>query len=439
MTLPTGTTGQGMIMNKIVSLCKRRGYVYPSSEIYGGINSCWDYGPLGAELKKNIKELWWKSMTYLRNDVVGLDAGIIMHPSVWEASGHIKGFNEPLVDCKGCKGRFKEAEIKDGKCPNCSGELTEVRLFNMMFKTHIGAIESEDNIAYLRPETAQGIYVNFQNVLSSSRQKLPFGIAQIGKAFRNEITPGNFIFRTREFEQMEMQYFVFPDTADKWLDYWKEERLLWYQSLGIKSENLRLHKHSPEELPHYASCAYDIEYNFPFGWSELEGIHNRADYDLSRHSQCSGKRLDYFCEKSQTKFIPYIVETSAGVERTLLAILTDAYREEKERVVLGLSPRLAPLKVAVFPLVKNEDMIKMAKEIVSCLRGDFKTLYDEAGSIGKRYRRVDEIGAPFAVTVDAESLSGNDVTIRFRDNMKQERVKINELSAKIRSICKEGL
>ncbi len=428
------------IMDKITSLCKRRGYIYPSSEIYGGINSCWDYGPLGVELKRNIKELWWKSMTYLREEIVGLDASIIMHPGVWEASGHVKGFNEPLVDCKGCRERFKGTEITDGKCPRCGGELTEMRPFNLMFKTHIGPVESEEDTVYLRPETAQGIYVNFQNVLNSSRQKLPFGIAQIGKAFRNEITPGNFIFRTREFEQMEMQYLIFPETADKWLDYWREERLLWYQSLGIKKENLRLHEHTPDELPHYASRAYDIEYNFPFGWSELEGIHNRTDYDLSRHSQCSGKNLDYFNEKTQTKFIPYIIETSAGVDRTLLTILIDAYREEEKRVVLGISAELAPVKVAVLPLVKDENMVKMAKKIASELRVHLKTFYDEAGSIGRRYRRQDEVGTPFAVTVDGDSLEGNDVTIRERDSMKQVRVKVDELKDKIRSmVCKEGL
>ncbi len=421
------------LMGKLVSLCKRKGYIFPSSEIYGGIVSCWDYGPLGVELKRNIKELWWKSVTLYRDDIEGLDCSIMMHPRVWEASGHVKGFTDPLVDCKGCKQRFREDEVKD-KCPNCGGELTEVRQFNLMFKTHMGPVEEGANLIYLRPETAQGIYVNFSNVQATSRRKIPFGIAQIGKSFRNEITPGNFIFRTREFEQMEMQYFVRPEEAPEWLEKWKEERMKWYKDLGIKEEKLRLHEHTNEELPHYAAKAYDIQYEFPFGWQELEGIHNRTDYDLKRHIQYSGKDLSYFETNSEERFVPYIIETSAGVERTLLTCLVDAYEEEDDRVVLRLSPKLAPYKAGIFPLVKRDGMPEIAREIAKKLRSRFRVFYDEGGSIGRRYRRQDEAGTPYGITVDSQTLKDDTVTLRDRDTMSQIRVKMDELTEKMEKL-----
>jgi len=418
-------------MDKIISLCKRRGFIFQSSEIYGGISSCWDYGPLGAELKNNIRQFWWQSMVYWRDDIEGIDASIIMHPRVWEASGHVEKFVDPLVDCKRCKRRFKADELEGDVCPECGGELTEVRQFNLMFKTHIGPVEDEASIAFLRPETAQGIYVNFQNVLRSSRRKIPFGIAQIGKAFRNEITPGNFIFRTREFEQMEMQYFVKPGTDEEWLERWKEERLNWYIKLGIKKNKLRFHEHTPEERPHYAKAAYDIQYEFPFGWQEIEGIHNRTDYDLSRHSSFSGKDLSYFDDTTRERYIPYIIETSAGVDRTLLTCLVDAYDEEEVegelRVVLRFSPRIAPIKAGIFPLVKRDGMPEVAQKITRELRRYFKVFYDEGGAIGRRYRRQDEIGTPFGITVDSQTLRDQTVTIRERDSMKQERFPIDRL------------
>ncbi len=423
------------IMAKIVSLCKRRGYIFQSSEIYDGLASCWDYGPLGVELKRNIKDLWWRAMTQLRSDVEGLDASIMMHPSVWEASGHLKGFTDLLADCKDCKHRFKVTETQENKkCPDCGGEFTEARHFNLMFKTHMGPVEEKGAIVYLRPETAQGIYVNFLNVVAVSRRKLPFGIAQIGKAFRNEITPGNFIFRTREFEQMEMQYFVKKNEAEEWLESWKEERMRWYYTLGIKTSSLRFHKHTQDELSHYASCAYDIEYNFPFGWQELEGIHNRTDYDLSRHSEHSGKDLSYFDAESKERFIPYIIETSAGVDRTLLACLTDAYAEEEDRVVLRLSPQIAPIKVGIFPLVKRDGMPEVAQKIEEILRPHFKVFYDEVSSVGRRYRRQDEIGTPYCVTVDSETLKNNTVTLRERDSMVQIRLSIDEIIEKVKKL-----
>lgn len=419
------------VMEKIVSLCKRRGYIYPSSEIYGGINSCWDYGPLGVELKKNIKEFWWKSMTYYRDDIEGLDASIIMHPMVWKASGHVDGFTDAMVDCKDCKLRFREDELDGKSCPECGGELTEARLFNLMFKTHIGAVEEEASTIYLRPETAQGIYVNFQNVLNSSRRKIPFGIAQIGKAFRNEITPKNFIFRMREFEQMEMQYFVKPESAEEWFETWRKERMQWYVDLGIREDRLHFHEHTKDELPHYASKAYDIQYQFPFGWEEIEGIHNRTDYDLKNHSKFSGKDLEYFDDSEGKKFIPHVIEVSAGADRTLLACLTDAYDEEEDRVVLRLLPKIAPIKVGIFPLVKRDGMPEVATKITQELRRHMKVFYDESGSIGRRYRRQDEIGTPFGVTVDAQTLTDDTVTLRSRDDMKQVRLRISELAQKL--------
>ncbi len=411
------------VMDKLSSLAKRRGYIFQSSEIYGGINSCYDYGPLGTELKKNIKELWWRSLVYERDDIEGLDASILMHPKVWKASGHVDGFTDPLVDCKKCRMRFRADQIdRNQGCPNCGGELTEPRLFNLMFKTFMGPVEDEASIVYLRPETAQGIYVNFHNVKEASRQKIPFGIAQIGKAFRNEITPGNFIFRTREFEQMEMQFFVKPGTDEKWFLYWKEQRLKWYDRLGIRQEKLRFHEHAHKELAHYAKAAFDIEYEFPFGWSEIEGIHNRTDFDLSRHQEFSSKDLRYFDQEAGEKYLPYIIETSTGVDRLLLTVLVDAYDEEPERVVLRLKPQIAPIKAAVFPLVNKEGMPEVALKLFHDLRKDFKVFYDDAGSVGRRYRRQDEAGTPYCVTIDGQTLQDQTVTIRDRDSMEQFRI-----------------
>jgi len=410
------------IMEKLVSLCKRRGFIFQSSEIYGGINSCWDYGPLGVELKNTVKRLWWNSMTMERDDIVGLDSSILMHPKIWEASGHVEGFTDPMVDCKKCKLRYKEDEIQTETCPSCGGELTEPRMFNLMFKTFIGPVEEAASIIYLRPETAQGIYVNFLNVLNSSRKKVPFGIAQIGKAFRNEITPGNFIFRTREFEQMEMQYFIKPADDEKWFDYWKEKRMEFYLDIGIRKEKLRFHEHKEDELAHYAKKAFDVEYEFSFGWKELEGIHNRTDFDLSKHEEFSKKNLTYFDEETKERFIPYIIETSAGVDRTLLTCLIDAFEEEEERIVLHFSPKIAPIKAAIFPLVKKDGMPEFAEKLYNDLKKDIRVFYDYSGSIGRRYRRQDEIGTPFGVTIDTDTMNDGTVTIRDRDSMEQERV-----------------
>jgi glycyl-tRNA synthetase len=419
------------LMEKLTSLCKRRGFIFQSSEIYGGINSCWDYGPFGVEMKNNIKQYWWRSMTQFRDDIEGIDASILMHPQVWVTSGHVESFADPMVDCKNCKMRFRAEEVEGKKCPNCGGELTEARQFNLMFKTHMGPVEDEASVIYLRPETAQGIYVNFLNVLAPSRQKLPFGIAQIGKAFRNEISPGNFIFRSREFEQMEMQFFINPKEDDKWIEYWKEERMKWYQEIGIKKDNLRFHQHDKKELAFYAKTAYDVEYNFPFGWKEIEGIHNRTDYDLSRHTQASGKDLSYFDDQTKERFIPYIIETSAGVDRTMLVCLIDGYYEEvvkdEERTVLRLDPKIAPIKAGVYPLVKRENMPEVAKKIEKMLMPHFKVFYDEGGAIGRRYRRMDEAGTPFGITVDSQTLQDETVTLRERDSMEQVRVKIDDL------------
>ena len=423
-------------MNALVSLCKRRGFVFPSSEVYGGIGSCWDYGPLGAELKLKIKRAWWQAMTYARDDIEGLDAAILMHPRVWEASGHVEGFTDPLVDCKACQQRFREDDVEtEGVCPACGGELTPARQFNLMFKTFMGPVEDDASQVYLRPETAQGIYVNFGNVLGPSRQKLPFGIAQIGKAFRNEITPGNFIFRTREFEQMEMQYFVAPDDADRWFDTWRELRWQWYESIGIDTAHLRWEEHGPGELAHYAKKAFDIQYEFPFGWQELEGIHNRGDYDLSRHQEYSGKKTDltYFDPETKERFTPHIIETSAGCDRTILAVLADAYDVEnpgdpkEERVVMRFHPKLAPITLAVLPLVKKAGMPEVAREIADTFRGSMRVFYDEKGAIGRRYRRQDEAGTPFCVTVDGQTLEDGTVTLRERDSMEQQRLKIEDI------------
>jgi len=426
-------------MEKLVSLCKRRGFVFPGSEIYGGLGAFWDYGPLGVELKNNVRQAWWRAMVQERDDVVGLDSAILMHPQTWVASGHVQGFTDPLVECKSCHLRWREDMAKDGRCPSCGGELTEPRMFNLMFRTHVGPVEEDSTVVYLRPETAQGIFLNFQNVLGSSRKKVPFGIAQIGKAFRNEISPGNFIFRTREFEQMEMEYFVRPGTDEEWFKYWVEERFKWYLSLGIKKENLRLRPHGKDELAHYAKDCRDVEYLFPMGWAELEGIANRGDFDLRQHSQSSGKALDYFDEETGQHFIPYVIEPSAGVDRTALALLVDAYDEEPDkegiRVVLRFHFSMAPVQVAVLPLSRKENLVKLAGELYSRLRKPFRCQYDDAQSIGRRYRRQDEIGTPLCVTVDFQSLEDNMATLRHRDSMEQIRVPIaaleSTLSAKL--------
>jgi len=421
------------LMQKVVSLCKRRGYVFQSSEIYGGLNSCWDYGPLGVELKNNIKRNWWKEMVHSREDVVGLDSSVLMHPDIWQASGHVDGFTDPMVDCKKCHRRFRDDDFEGDVCPVCGGELTEQRQFNlMMFRTFMGPLEDQASVVFLRPETAQGIYVNFLNVQTSSRKKVPFGIAQIGKAFRNEITPGNFIFRMREFEQMEMQYFVKPDSGPEWLEYWKERRMAWYLAQGVRGDRLHFHEHGPDELAHYARAAFDIEYDFPFGRKELEGIHDRGDFDLSRHQEHSGKKLTYIDPAANERFIPHVVETSAGVDRSLLVILVDAYEEEElekdTRVVLRLSPKLAPIKAAVFPLVKRDGMPEIAKGIKDELTGHgMPVFYDEGGAVGRRYRRQDEAGTPFGITVDSDTLTDQTVTVRDRDSMEQERVAIDAL------------
>jgi glycyl-tRNA synthetase len=415
-------------MEKLVSLCQRRGFIFPSSEIYGGLSSCWDYGPVGVELKRNIKEAWWRSVVQERDDMVGLDSSILMNPRVWEASRHLTQFADPLVECKSCHQRFRTDDLKGNKCPACGGELTEPQQFNLMFKTFVGPVEDAANVVYLRPETAQGIFVNFQNAVNTSRKRLPFGVAQIGKAFRNEITTGNFIFRSREFEQMEIEYFVKPGTDDAWFDYWLEERLNWYVKLGIKRENLRRREHSQEELAHYARKCYDIDYNYPMGWSELEGLANRGDFDLKQHMTHSGKSLTYLDEETKEHIVPYIIEPSAGVDRSVLAVLCDAYDEEPDkdeiRVLFHFHPNLAPVKVAVLPLSRKENLAALARDVYADLRPGFMTQYDDTQSIGRRYRRQDELGTPFCVTVDFQSLEDKQVTIRERDTMNQIRVPI---------------
>jgi len=421
------------LMEKVVSLCKRRGFIFQSSDIYGGLSNTWDYGPFGVELKNNVKSAWWKANVYERDDILGMDAAILMHPKVWEASGHVDNFYDLKSDCKSCKKRFKVADLKDPKaCPECKGELTDARPFNLMFKTHQGPVEDAGAIVYLRPETAQGMFVNFLNILDSRHPKLPFGLAQTGKAFRNEITPGNFTFRTREFEQMEIEYFVNPGEADRFYEYWVEERFNWYLKFGIKKENIRKREHAKDELAHYAKACTDIEYNFPFGWSELEGIANRTDFDLKQHAKVSGKELQYFDEATKEKFYPYIIEPSGGVDRSVLAFLTDAYFEEKvrdeKRVVLKLHKSLAPVKVAVLPLLKNRpEIVELAKRTAKDLKKSFVTIYDDTASIGKLYRRQDEVGTLYCVTVDVQSLEDKQVTVRDRDSMKQDRVQVDRL------------
>ena len=429
-------------LDKIISLCKRRGFIFQSSEIYGGFGAVYDYGPLGVELKNNISQTWWKFMTHNHENILGLDSGILMHPKIWEASGHVDAFNDPLVDCKHCKARYRADELVKGdfvntkwneiQCPKCgtTGNLTDPRQFNLMFKTNIGPIESDSDIAYLRPETAQGIYVNYLLVQGTMRQKVPFGIAQIGKAFRNEIIARNFIFRTREFEQMEMQYFVQPGTDDDAMVEWKDKRYNFYiNELGINKEKLRFHQHGKDELAHYAKEAWDIEYEFPFGWSEVEGIHNRTDFDLQRHQEFSGKNMQYSDQLLNEKYFPYIIETSAGLNRMLLTILCDAYWDDSEnnRVVMKLHPKIAPIKAVVCPLVKKDGLPEIGHKIIDELINDFKVVYDQQGSIGKRYYRQDEAGTPFCITVDHESKENNTVTLRNRDDQNQDRVPINDL------------
>jgi glycyl-tRNA synthetase len=434
------------VMDKLVSLCKRRGFIFQSSEIYGGTGSVWDYGPLGVELKKNIKDRWWHAMVRTRDDIEGLDAAILMHPRTWEASGHVAGFVDPLVDCKTCKGRFRADKLEDARCPQKPSkqpgqaeqcQLTEARNFNLMFKTHMGALEESASIVYLRPETAQGIFVNFLNVQQSMRQKVPFGIAQIGKAFRNEITPGNFIFRTREFEQMEMQFFVEPGTDMEWFEQWKAARMQWHLDLGLQRERLEFHQHTAGELAHYARAAFDVTFDFggTLGFQEIEGVHNRGDFDLTQHQTYSSKKLEYYDQVNNKRYVPYVIETSVGADRVTLAVLVNAYREEavagedEGRVVLGLNPAIAPIKAAIFPLTKKDGQPDMAHRIVEELRGAFKVDYDESGSIGKRYRRQDEVGTPFCVTIDGQSTGDDTVTVRDRDTLAQDRIGAGQLKA----------
>ena len=474
------TGDQTKVMDKIVSLSKRRGFVFQSSEIYGGLNGCWDYGPLGVELLNNLKQQWWKNMTY-RDNVEGVDAAILMHPRVWEASGHVENFTDPMVDCRQCKSRYRidvlfdELSLKKKKevlreleperfagqqrdevieeefakraatdtgavglipllsCPNCGnkGTFTEARKFNLMFKTFVGPLEDSSAVVYLRPETAQGIFVNFLNVQSASRQKLPFGIAQIGKAFRNEINTKNFLFRTREFEQMEMQFFVRPGTDDQWFEYWRAERMRWFTDLGMTGAKLQWRQHPKEKLAHYAKDAYDIEYQFPFGWGEIEGVHNRTNFDLSRHEEYSSKTMKYFDEEKKEKYTPFVIETSAGASRSFMAFLVDSYHEEEAptaegtaelRVVLKLHAKLAPIKAAIFPLVNRDGMPELSHAIEADLRKHFRVFYDDSGAVGRRYRRQDEAGTPFCITVDSQSLQDQTVTVRERDSMHQERI-----------------
>ena len=425
------TPTAGVDLDVMASLCKRRGFIFPSSEIYGGFESTWDYGPMGVELKRNVKQAWWKAMVQERDDIVGLDAAILMSPKVWEASGHTKNFNDPLVECKSCRKRFREDEIDAKACPSCEGELAEPRQFNTMFKTFVGPIEDDASVAYLRPETAQGIFVNFDNILTTTRRKLPFGVAQQGKSFRNEITTGNFIFRLREFEQMEMEYFCMPGTDEEWYDYWRNERLDWFLRLGARKERLRFREHNPEELSHYSTGTTDIEYLFPMGWAELEGIAKRTDYDLKQHAAASGKKLEYFDEASGEHVVPYVVEPALGVDRAILVFLLDAYAEEEvrgeKRTLMRFHPALAPIKVAILPLSRKETLTPTARKVWELLRPHFMTQYDDAQSIGRRYRRQDEIGTPLCVTVDFDTLDDEAVTIRERDSMEQVRVPIGNL------------
>lgn len=468
-------------LDKIVSLAKARGFIFQSSEIYGGLSAVYDYGPLGAELKRNLRAVWWKEMTQRHNNIVGVDSAIFMHPKVWEASGHIEGFNDPMIDDKQSKKRYRADMLieqyifkleKDGKTEKAaelqelldttgtrksvtedlydiiidneirapeSGafDWTQVRQFNLMFKTAFGATGSEEDGVYLRPETAQGIFVNFKNVLDTARVSVPFGIAQIGKAFRNEVVARQFVFRMREFEQMEMQYFVEPGTDEAAYDEWKEKRMAWYKKIGIREENLRYMPHAPDKLAHYARAADDVQFKFPIGWQEVEGVHNRTDFDLKQHQEFSGKKLEYFDQKNNKRYIPYVIETSIGLDRCALMVLCDAYREEEvdgeKRVVLKMHPELAPIQVGVFPLIKKPELVEIAQKLATELREDFSVQYDEAGSIGRRYRRLDEAGTPFCITVDFDGLEDNTVTIRYRDDMSQERIPIDKVGEVIRA------
>ena len=427
------------LMDRVVNLAKRRGLVFPSSDIYGGFRSTWDYGPLGVLLKRNVKDAWWRSMVQLRDDVVGLDSAILMAPKVWEASGHVATFTDPLVDCRNCKERFRADQLPDsGACPNCGAKdsFTEARNFNLMFKTFVGPVENDTSVAYLRPETAQGIFVNFKNVQTTTRKKPPFGIAQLGKSFRNEITPGNFIFRTREFEQMEMEYFVPPDQAAKWFEYWVAERYRWYLDLGIPADKLRIRAHDAEELSHYSADTSDLEFAYPWGWGELEGIANRSDYDLTQHAKFSGEDLSYFDQESDERYLPYVIEPAAGADRATLAFLLAAYDEDEaptgegkveKRTVLRLDPRLAPIKVAVLPLSKKETLLPLTDDVAKALRPHFMIDVDLAGAIGRRYRRQDEVGTPLCVTIDFDTIDDRAVTVRDRDSMAQERVPLDRL------------
>ena len=431
-------------MDKIVALCKRRGFIFQSSEIYGGLASTYDYGHYGVLLKSNVRSEWWRAMVQQRDDIVALDAAILMHPRTWEASGHLEGFTDPLVQCLGeCKKRWREDHLREQqpegelRCPECGGELSEPRQFNLMFKTHMGPVEEDSAVVYLRPETAQGIFVNFKNVLQFSRKKPPFGIAQVGKSFRNEITPGNFIFRTREFEQMEMEFFVPPPDAERWHQYWLDERMRWYTDLGLRPDHLRLRAHGADELSHYSSATSDIEYLFPIGWSELEGIANRGDFDLTQHAKFSREKLEYVDSATGDRYLPYVIEPAAGADRAMLAFMVDAYDEEeiegRERVVLRLHPKLAPVKVAVLPLVSKDGQPEIAREIYEDLRERMPAEYDEGGSIGKRYRRQDEIGTPWGVTVDHQTLDDRTVTLRDRDSLDQVRIAVDHLGAELES------
>ncbi len=420
----------------IVNLSKRRGFVFQSSEIYGGLRSAYDYGPLGVELLRNVKEQWWRSTVRMRDDVVGIDSAILQSPEVWVASGHVSSFSDPLVECRECNARHRLDKLEDpDRCPACgnSGTFTEPKQFNLMFKTHMGPVESDDNAVYLRPETAQGIFINFENVRRTARMKLPFGIAQIGKSFRNEITPGQFVFRTREFEQMEMEYFCHPDDAAATFDEWVETRNRWYIDLGMNPDNLRLRAHEPDELAHYAAGTYDVEYRFPWGWDELEGIANRTDFDLKAHMERSGEDLTYFDQETNERFVPYVIEPAAGATRTTFAFLIDAYTEEEvngeSRTVLRLDPRLAPIKVAILPLSKKPDLIETTERVASMLRDRWQIEVDTTQSIGRRYRRQDEIGTPLCATVDFDTLDDSQVTVRDRDTMAQDRIPIANLTA----------
>jgi glycyl-tRNA synthetase len=428
---------QIVTMDKLVALCKRRGFVFGSSELYGGLSGFWDYGPLGVELKQNIKRAWWRANVHLRDDVVGLDSTIIMPAPVWAASGHLQNFNDPLVECQDCKRRFRADDLEDASfCPQCGGRLSEARQFNTMFQTQVGPIADEGSVAYLRPETAQGTFVNFKNVLQSSPHKIPFGIAQIGKSFRNEITTGNFIFRSREFEQMELEFFVKPGTDDEWFDYWRAERMRWWtEDIGIRPENIRLRDHEQSELSHYSKQTSDFEYRYPFGVRELEGVADRTDFDLTAHMAASGADLTYYDDETQERFVPYVIEPAVGVDRTFLVVLLDAYDEEQtgpklsdRRTVLRLKPQLAPMKAAVFPLVANKpDLVGRAREIYTTLKPEMTVAWDSIGNVGKRYRRQDEIGTPWCITVDYQTLEDNTVTVRDRDSMTQERHPVDSL------------